>query len=77
MIIGEVKQIEQVWPRVAPIVFVHRSEAEYERLVAVLDQLIDVVGGDEAHPLASLMEIVGILVENYEHEHVPEMTEVL
>jgi HTH-type transcriptional regulator/antitoxin HigA len=38
-----------------------------------LDNLIDEIGQDEAHPLASLMEIVGVLVEAYESEHVPEL----
>jgi HTH-type transcriptional regulator / antitoxin HigA len=47
--------------------------AEYERLVAVLDQLIDQVGEDETHPLASLMEVLGTLIEKYEDEHVPEL----
>jgi len=39
-----------------------------------LDGLIDEVGEDESHPLASLMEIVGVLIEKYEDEHVPELT---
>jgi HTH-type transcriptional regulator/antitoxin HigA len=35
--------------------------------------LIDEVGEDESHPLASLMEIVGVLIQKYETEHVPEL----
>lgn len=50
--------------------------SEYQRLVAVLDDLIDVVGEDENHPLASLMEVIGVLIEKYEAERVPELTEV-
>jgi HTH-type transcriptional regulator/antitoxin HigA len=42
----------------------------------VLDNLIDVVGEDEDHPLASLMEVIGVLIEKYEDEHVPELTEI-
>jgi len=38
-----------------------------------LDKLIDEVGEDESHPLASLMEIIGILIEQYENNHVPEL----
>jgi len=26
------------------------------------------------HPLASLMEVLGTLIEAYEHEHVPEVS---
>jgi HTH-type transcriptional regulator/antitoxin HigA len=36
--------------------------------------LIDVVGEAEEHPLASLMEVISVLVEKYEDEHVPELT---
>jgi HTH-type transcriptional regulator / antitoxin HigA len=46
----------------------------YDRLVAVLDTLIDTVGEDEHHPLASLLEVIGTLIEKYEDEHVPELT---
>jgi len=41
-------------------------------LSPLLDTLIDEVGEDESHPLASLMEVVGILIEK-EDEHVPEL----
>ena len=58
------------------VVIVPHAESEYQRLVAVLDDLIDVVGEDENHPLASLMEVIGVLIEKYEAEHVPELTDV-
>lgn len=70
-----VLQAEQVWPSVAKILYVPHDEAEYERLVGVLDQLIDQIGEDESHPLAALMEVMGVLVEKYEDEHVPELDE--
>lgn len=41
--------------------------------MALLHRLIDDVGEDEAHPLASLMEIVGVLIQNYEDQQVPEL----
>lgn len=55
------------------ILFIPRSESEYEQLVIMLDNLIDEIGENENHPLASLMEILGILIENYEQENVPEL----
>jgi len=57
------------------MVYVLHTEEEYQRLVAVLDVLIDEVGEEETHPLASLMEVVGVLIEHYEEEHVPELIE--
>ncbi len=64
---------EAAWSALAGTVFVPHQEEEYQRLVALLDGLIDEVGENEAHPLASLMEVVSILVEKYEDEHVPEL----
>jgi HTH-type transcriptional regulator / antitoxin HigA len=61
------------WIPLANTLFVPHTEQEYERLVALLDDLIDEVGENETHPLASLMEVVGVLIEKYEDENVPEM----
>ncbi len=72
--VAEVQIAERIWPMLAPMVFVPHSETEYQRLVALLDTLIDVVGEDENHPLASLMEVIGTLIEKYEDAHVPELT---
>ncbi|MBX2999859.1 MAG: hypothetical protein KF893_15165 [Caldilineaceae bacterium] len=72
----EVATIERIWPELAPVVSVPHSEAEYQRLVEVLDTLIDRVGEDEDHPLASLMEVIGVLIEKYEDEYVPELSEM-
>ncbi len=53
---------------------VPHSEHEYDQLVQMLDALIDAVGEDEMNPLASLMEVIGVLVEKYEDEHIPELS---
>lgn len=64
------------WSFVSQTIFVPHTEAEYERLVELLDRLIDQVGEDETHPLASMMDVIGALIENYETEHVPELKEI-
>ena len=63
------------WPVLSRMIYVPHTEEEYEQLIAFLDSLVDEVGEDESHPLASLMEIVGVLVERYEDQHVPELAE--
>jgi HTH-type transcriptional regulator/antitoxin HigA len=73
MVARELEMATNAWASVAPVVFVPRSDDDYDRLVAVLDALIDTVGEDEDHPLASLMEVIGTLIEKYEDEHVPEL----
>jgi HTH-type transcriptional regulator/antitoxin HigA len=50
------------------------SRREYQKAVSLLDNLIDEVGENDSHPLASLMEVLGVLIEKYEDEHVPEIT---
>ena len=72
----EVRTAQNVWPMLTDVVFVPHAQSEYQRLTEVLDNLIDVVGEDEDHPLASLMEVISVLIEKYEDEHVPELTEI-
>ncbi len=62
-----------LWPELSQSVFVPHTEKDYRRLVVLLNQLVNEVGNDEAHPLASLMEVVGLLIEKYEDEQVPEL----
>jgi len=69
----DVNKTADAWSSLAGTVFVPHTEDEYQRLVTLLDRLIDEVGENEAHPLASLMEIVGVLIEKYEDEHVTEL----
>ena len=67
--------VEQLWPSLSTLLFVPHTEIEYDRLVQTLDALIDVVGEEETHPLASLMEVIGVLIEEYENQHVPEIAD--
>jgi antitoxin component HigA of HigAB toxin-antitoxin module len=46
---------------------------EYRQVVKLLDHLVDEAGENEKHPLASLMEGLGVLVEKYEDENVAEL----
>ncbi|HST53782.1 MAG TPA: hypothetical protein VLJ61_17370 [Pyrinomonadaceae bacterium] len=69
-----IDQTANAWSSLAGNVFVPHTEEEYDRIVSLLDRLIDEVGEDEAHPLASLMEVLGVLIEKYEDEHIPELT---
>jgi HTH-type transcriptional regulator/antitoxin HigA len=70
----DVNQTLSHWIPLANTLYVPHSEKEYDRLVALLDDLIDEVGEDEAHPLASMMEVIGVLIEKYEDDNVPELS---
>lgn len=58
MTTSEMEHVEQVGPDLAPLLFVPHIEAEYQRLIALLDSLIDRVGA---------------LIERFEDERVPEL----
>jgi len=59
------------WPSVAPFLAEPRSKAEFARLVAALDAVLDAGGADESHPLASLADHLGDLVARYEARRQP------
>ncbi|MBI4768390.1 MAG: helix-turn-helix domain-containing protein [Deltaproteobacteria bacterium] len=49
------------------------NEKDYNKLVSLLDNLIDEVGDNENHPLSSLMETIGSLIETYESQYIKEI----
>ena len=70
---AQLKEIAKVWPDIQNIFSVPHNEKDYKKLVNLLDSLIDEVGNDESHPLASLMETLGSLIEIYEAHKLPEI----
>jgi HTH-type transcriptional regulator / antitoxin HigA len=55
--------LQAVFPvKIRPI----RDEEHHEQMVAVMNALLDVVGDNEGHELADLLDLVGQLVEDYE-----------
>lgn len=75
MSIAELEKVTKAWPPISHAVRVPHTERDYRELVELLDRVTDEVGEDESHPLASLMDVLGVLIEKYEDEQVPELTE--
>lgn len=69
----QIEELVKVWPTVRHIFKVPHTEEEYNEMVQLLDELIDQVGNDESHPLASLMETLGSLIEAYETQNFLDM----
>ncbi len=63
-----IKNLEQT----AKFIFVPANENEYNQIVELLDAVTDIVRDDEQHPLANLMEVLGLLIETYENQFIPE-----
>ena len=69
----QLKEIAKVWPDIQPIFSVPHNEKDYNKLVNLLDSLIEEVGNNENHPLTSLMETIGSLIETYESQYISEI----
>lgn len=65
----QLEDIAGIWPTIKNIFSVPHTEKEYQNLVLILDGLIDEIGDNESHPLSSLMESIGSLIENYENNN--------
>lgn len=65
----QLKEIAKVWPNIQSVFSVPHNEKDYNNLVNLLDRLIDEVGNNESHPLSSLMETIGSLIEAYESQN--------
>ena len=53
-----------------------RSEKDYRKAVAILDEILDEIGQNETHPLADLAEALAVFIHRYEEAHarIPEAT---
>jgi len=61
-------EIAKKWAEIAPILTIRNPE-EYEQAVERLNVLIDEVGTNEEHPLYTLLDTLGILLQAYEEQH--------
>lgn len=66
-----VQQAAAHWRFVAPLLTAPAWEDDYDALVAALDELLELIGDDEEHPLASLASHMGDLIEAYDDAHRP------
>ena len=75
MSVAELEKVTEAWPPISRAVRVPHTETDYRDMVELLNLVTDEVGEDENHPLASLMDVLGVLIERYEDEHIPELAE--
>lgn len=67
----DIKQLLPAWEQfsnqtdIAPI----RDQAHYDRMIQLLEALLEEAPGDKKHPAMSLADIVGDLIEDYETQH--------
>ena len=63
-------EIQTHWTSIAPLLTI-RNEREYSAAVKRLNRLLDEIGDNEKHPLYSLLDTLGTLIEVYEEGHYP------
>jgi HTH-type transcriptional regulator/antitoxin HigA len=66
-------EVAKVWPNIQSVFSVPHNEKDYNKLVKLLDSLIDEVGNNESHRLSRLMETIGSLIESYESQNYPDI----
>jgi HTH-type transcriptional regulator/antitoxin HigA len=67
----DIRAIQSSWAAFESMVHLRpiHDEAGYDQMIALMNSLLDVVGDDEDHALAGLLELVGDIVSKYEREH--------
>ena len=65
------RAIQASWQAFDAMTHLHpiHSDDDYDRMVALMNALLDVAGDDEDHPLSGLLDLVGDLVSRHEQEH--------
>jgi HTH-type transcriptional regulator/antitoxin HigA len=62
------RKVSQVWKQAKPLLAVD-SPASYKHACRLLEDLLKEVGNNEKHPLASMVDTLGTLIEAWEIEH--------
>ena len=67
----DIKALQKTWTAFDRIAHLRpiRNDDEYDRTVALMNNLLDIVGEEENHALSGLLDLVSELVEDYDTEH--------
>lgn len=72
--VPELNELLSAWKglrKSAPFFGPIRNERDYARMQSLMEMLLAEVDDDEDHPLADLLDVVGVLVSQYEDENTP------
>ena len=69
-----IKPLEVAWDRLNTLmpVFPIRTQQQYDQATEMLNDLLDIVGDNETHPLYDLLDTLGTLIRVYEENFYPE-----
>lgn len=63
-----VAELQPHWEALRPM-FCIRHEADYDRAVEYLNELLDEIGEQESHPLYGFLDTLGMLLHAYEEQY--------
>ncbi|SHJ67668.1 HTH-type transcriptional regulator / antitoxin HigA [Pseudomonas luteola] len=66
------KQVIEHWDFVAPLLQKPKNDDEYRIMAESVDELLEIIGRDENHPLKSLLLRMADLLEAYDAETYPD-----
>lgn len=68
----ELNETIKVWPVVSKLISTIHTEEQYNKVVKLLDKLIDEVSEKEDPLIETLIDTLGILIKDYEDRTIPE-----
>lgn len=66
---NHLKETIQHWKHISPIIHDPQNDDEYEQLASLLDQLLDIVAGNESHELMGLIDVISHMITQYDDNH--------
>jgi len=74
------KEVISSWSNLQKHIPLHpiSTEKQYDRAVESLNELLDIIGNDEDHPMCGILHALGGFVKEYEdaHHQIPKVTGV-
>jgi HTH-type transcriptional regulator/antitoxin HigA len=65
-----IQEIQPHWIAIRPYLSI-RNEEDYDRAVEQMNQLIDIVGTNEDHPMYEFLDTLGTLIRAFEEKNYP------
>ena len=66
----KIREIQPHWTVIRPYLSI-RNEEDYDRAIEQMNELIDIVGTDEDHPMYEFLDTLGTLIHAYEERNYP------
>lgn len=65
-----IREIQPHWTVIRPYLSI-RNEEDYDRAIEQMNELVDIVGTDEDHPMYEFLDTLGTLIHAYEEKNYP------